>query len=592
MKVYAYDCEVFSHDWIVVFKDIKSKETTVFHNDRNGLNNFITDKNLYGGFNSKHYDQYIIKAILIGGDNHMVKEINDWIIGGELGFKHWFIRRKWLDFNNFDVRDDMQMGLSLKAIEGHLGMNIEESEVPFDIDRPLTKEELKSTTEYCIYDVKVTAKLIQMRKDYLNTKVQLGKEVGISIPEALSLTNGKLTATYLGADPAEYKDERFYYYPPNLNKDNVPQEVFDFFDQMSDFTISDDELFKSKIEVEIADGVAPTYAFGGIHYAIPKFRLTATDDLIIRNYDVASLYPSLIINYGYSSRNIKDVERYESTYHRRLKAKAEGDTAVSNNLKLVLNTTYGCLLNKYNNLYDPKQGRSICITGQLLLTDLAVEYLKRCETVEIIQINTDGIMISLNRNELTTIHTINKEWEGRTLLELEEESIKTVAQKDVNNYIVEFDNGKILTKGGYVTYGISPFGSWNINNNMPIVPKAIIEYLAHGVPVEETVMNSKDIFDFQIIAKAGSKYTHVYHEVDGKQIATQKVNRVYAIPDEKFGTLYKVHAKTKRPAKIASLPANSIIDNDNQIKLEQIDRQWYIDLAIKRIKDYIGAKKL
>ena len=139
--MYVFDIEVYKHDWLVVFKNIVTGEYTVIHNDNYQLKTFISPDDLYGGFNNKHYDNHILKAILCGADNAIVKEINDFIIAGNLGWEHQYLRNNrapW--FNSFDIRDDMQVGLSLKAIEGHLGLNIEETSVPFDIDRPLSKK--------------------------------------------------------------------------------------------------------------------------------------------------------------------------------------------------------------------------------------------------------------------------------------------------------------------------------------------------------------------------------------------------------------------------------------------------------------------
>ena len=74
------------------------------------------------------------------------KRINDWIIKDrQQGFEHWFLKGKYLRINSIDVFDDMQAGMSLKSIEGHLFRNIVETSVPFDIDRPLTEAERDST---------------------------------------------------------------------------------------------------------------------------------------------------------------------------------------------------------------------------------------------------------------------------------------------------------------------------------------------------------------------------------------------------------------------------------------------------------------
>lgn len=262
--IYVYDIETFAHDWLVVFKSIRTGEYTVIHNDNYAVKEFMTADKLLAGFNNKHYDNHILKAILCGADNALVKEINDFIIEGNLGFEHWFLQQNRAWFNSFDIFDDMQMGLSLKAIEGHLGLNVEETSVPFDIDRPLTKTELDETINYCMYDVDIAERLIKLRKNYLDGKLSLGKMAGIPDERALYATNAKLTAMFLGAVPKQWDDERNYKYPSNLRKELIPEEVFEFFDRMHDSEVSDDELFKSKVTFDI-QGSKCVIGFGGVH---------------------------------------------------------------------------------------------------------------------------------------------------------------------------------------------------------------------------------------------------------------------------------------------------------------------------------------
>ena len=370
MSLIVYDCEVFAYDYLVTLKDKETGRKTRIWNDNEAVKACISEDNLYIGFNSKHYDQCIIKAICCGFTPQEVKQVNDFIIGGGQGWDHPMLRPIYFYFNNADIKDDMQMGLSLKAIEGHLGISVKESTVPFDIDRPLTEEERREVEFYCDHDVDTTDKLIDIRKEYLKSKIQVGRLVGISDAKAMSMTNAKLTAALLKASPVPHDDERNYSYPPNLVKDYIPPEVFEFFDQMHDPSIADKDLFKSKINFEVG-GCPCVIGFGGIHGAIPTFQEEAQGERTIRNYDVASLYPSLMIKCGYTSRNIPSAATFEEVYHTRLAAKKSGDKATANALKLVLNTTYGAMLNKYNDLFDPLMGRSVCVSGQLFLLELA-----------------------------------------------------------------------------------------------------------------------------------------------------------------------------------------------------------------------------
>lgn len=589
MRLIIYDVEVFAFDWIVVFKDVESGVHTVIHNDSEALRECIFEDGIYVGFNSKHYDQFIIKAICCGFTPREVKQTNDYLIGGGQGWEYPPLRDFFFKFNNVDIKDDTQMGLSLKAIEGHLGLSVEESTVPFDIDRPLTEDELKETAKYCMHDVDTTERLVELRKDYLKNKVHIGRLAGLSDVKAMGMTNAKLTAAMLKASKKPHDDERKYVYPENLKREYIPPEVFAFFDKMYDPSVSDKELFSGKLEFQIGDcpGVV---GYGGIHAAIPHYFFEETGDRVIRNKDVASYYPHLMTLCGYTSRNIPSAQIFIDVLETRMKAKASGDKATANALKLVVNTTYGALLNKYNDLFDPLMGRSVCITGQLFLLELAQHLYADIPGLKIIQLNTDGIMVECSRKDLPKLDEICDEWQTRTGFELETDSVARIAQKDVNNYVEVQPDGKTKSKGGYLVRGIAPAGAFNINNNACIVATALKEYLTKGVPVEDTINGCNDIFQFQLIAKAGAKYREAYHLVDGEKVPVQKVNRVYATKDERYGKLFKVKAENDSTAKIEMLPEHCIIDNDNKLSIDDVDKTFYIEMAKKRINDFLGIK--
>lgn len=589
MRLVTYDCEVFAYDWLVTFKDKETGIYTRIWNDNEVLRMALSDDCIYVSFNGKHYDQFIIKGIAADFTPQEIKQVNDFIIGGGQGWDCPLLKDFYFVFNNVDIKDDMQKGLSLKAIEGHLGMSVQESTVPFDIDRPLTEEERREVEFYCDHDVDTTEKLIDIRKNYLKNKVQIGRLAGLPDVKAMGMTNAKLTAAMLKASKKPHDDERKYVYPDNLKKEYIPPEVFAFFDKMYDPSISDKDLFGGKLEFQIGEcpGVV---GYGGIHAAIPNYFFEETGDRVIRNKDVASYYPHLMTLCGYTSRNIPSAEVFENVLETRMKAKASGDKATANALKLVVNTTYGALLNKYNDLFDPLMGRSVCITGQLFLMELAQHLYKDIQGLKIVQLNTDGIMVECDKKDLDTLNEICDEWQSRTGFELEEDSVFKIAQKDVNNYVEVQPSGDVKKKGGYLVKGISEVGAWNINNSCCIVATALKEYFVNGTPVEETIENCDDIFQFQIIAKAGAKYREAYHIVDGVKEPVQKVNRVYATKDERYGKLFKVKEEDDSTAKIEMLPEHCIIDNDNHLSISDVDKDFYIKMAKKRVNDFMGIK--
>ena len=609
--VTIFDFEVTAHDWLVVMKDLDSGSYFRFHNDPEGVRYFMQDNPWLCGFNTKHYDSHILKAVCAGFSPEEVKVVNDRIILEDMnGWDVPELRDVRAYFDIIDLADDCQMGTSLKGFEAHMGMNIKETDVSFDIDRPLTFQEVEQMFSYCREDVKATEVLFKVRLPYLENKINLGRKCGLTDREALKLTNAKLTAEYLQAEKpfSPWNDEREYKYPKNLRREYIPPEVFLFFGRMADKSIPDEEVFDSKLNITV--GECPvTIGYGGIHGAIPNYVEETTADRSIRNKDVASYYPNLVRHMGYASRNMPDPKIYANTIDERVRAKKAKDSTTANALKLVLNTTYGAMGNKYNELYDPLMMRSVCITGQLFLLELSEHLLAECPTLKIVQLNTDGIMVSFDNSDETKWQEITQEWQDRTGFELEEDRIQKITQKDVNNYVeIPEGGGAPKLKGGklvrgvltnsnlnFADMGFPPWenatgGAFKINNDAVIIPRAVVEYFVHGTPVEETVNASNNIFDFQLISKAGGKYERCFSTYENSEYPVQKVNRVYATKIKEFGTIYKVHGTTGRPAKVGGLPEHCLIDNDNHCVIDAVDREWYIKQAKETINMFLGVK--
>ena len=607
-NLFVFDCEVFAFDWLFVFKNVETGEYLDFHNDNEALMEFMASKPLLVGYNNKNYDQFILKAVLCDMTPPEIKQINDLLIEHEMnGWQIPVLQDCGVYMEQFDLMDDTQQGTSLKDIEGHLGMNIRESSVSFTLDRSLTEDELEEVISYCRHDVDATHVLLSLRQVYVANKLTLGREKGLAPARALYMTNAKLTAAYLDAKAKEHSDEREYVFPDDILWEYIPAEVKKFFERIHDKSIPDEELWKQQLDIMVGD-CATRLAWGGIHGAIPHYKEETCEGRQIKNADVASYYPHLMTIDGYSSRNIPSFKTYEEMLERRMAAKKSGDKALANALKLVANTTYGAMLNQFNDLYDPLQGRSVCITGQLRLLELANHLLAECPTLKVIQLNTDGIMCSFDDCDEPKWTAILAEWQKRTKFTLEEDLIKMICQKDVNNYIELPFNGEPKIKGGYLVRGVVTNddvdfeelgfpkwqnlfgGAFKINNNATIVSKAVVDYIAYGTPIKQTIEACDNIFDFQIIAKTWQKCGNALHEINGELVHMQRVNRVYAIEDYELGTLYMVDPDTGSLRKVTGLPAHCIVDNDNRLTVDCVDRDWYIRLATRYVNDFFGIK--
>lgn len=623
MNVYIYDLEVFESDWIAVFRRPEPNSAyIVIHNDNYHLREFLESdpEIVLGGFNNKRYDDYVLLVMITGGSNVEVKRCNDFIIGGGNGWEFPFVQFQKKPFQSFDLRDDIaDKGLSLKAIEGNMYLPIVESSVPFDIGRPLTPEELDEVIQYCKNDVDATVKLYETRKEYIRSKKIVGNMYGVPESEALGLTNAKLSARVLGAKRVDRSDERDYQIPECLDPDLIPAEVLSFFMQIKDKSIPDAKLFGTgkqgskgmtlDVWLETSGGRCPiTYAWGGVHGAKPTFTAEATEDRLIVNYDVSSLYPNSMINFGYCSRSMEDPDAYKKLVETRLKAKKAGDKDKATALKLVVNTVYGAMLNQYNDLADRRAGRSVCITNQLAMTQLIVMLSKRCETIDFINVNTDGIMFFIDRREDQTAASIVDDWCRITGFEMERDDFSKVIQKDVNNYICIKTDEHMKTKGGYVSlYKGGDFKA----NSLQIIHKAVVEYFVHGTTPEETINSETDIFKFQNIVKTGGTFEGSYQYVNGELVPLQKVNRVYAVKNPAYGTVVKRKWVTERRKKdkatgkmiaepvephwedttISECPEHTYIDNTNTLTINDLDREYYIRIAYDRIDKYVNLDR-
>lgn len=592
-NLFIFDIEDFKYDWLIVIRDLFSGFWRVYwDSDLENFKHFLEyqcDAPMVG-FNIKHYDNPMINAMLNGHDVVTINNISKEIIGGTLPWNIDETRRE-KPYDSCDLMDDCQLGVSLKGFEAHMGMNIVESSVSFDIDRKLTEEEKAEVLRYCMNDVDATIRMLYERRGYLGTKVRLGKKKGIPAAEALYMTNAKLTAKYLGAIKQDHDDQFAYEFPKNVRYEYIDQGVIDFFKTIKagDLLLED----KAKSYTGRIGSCEFKVGAGGIHGCNGVYNMIADDDHLILNDDVMQFYPSMIVENGYLSRNVPNPDDYKQVTVERAIAKKAGDKKTANCLKLVNNTTYGAQKNQYNDLYDPLMALSICLSGQLYLLELAT-HLYLAVNAELIQLNTDGIMFRIEKNRNEEAQAIMREWQDRTHFVLEEDNIELIIQKDVNNYLERQVGGATKVKGGMLVRGISYVGAFKVNNNMTIVPEAVQKWFFEGIPVEDTINACNDPLKFQIIAKGGSKFKNVYHlqiiNGDFVYLPVQNCNRVYATTDTTKGKLYKQREGETSMMQIPSLPDYCIIDNSNEISIDRVNKSWYIEEAKKIVKAFTQEK--
>lgn len=574
------DFEVLKFDWLLCWSDTNTQKFHYIYNNKDKLQGFYDyyKNEIMIGYNIQHYDKYILQGILCDFDPY---DITKWIIQDDK--QGWMYSRL---FNNFPLitYDVMIKDKSLKFCEASLGLEIVESSIPFDINRKITAKEMMELIRYCQYDVQATMEVFLQDGFFLSPQDEYNSSLGI-IKEFrfpihyLSKTKSQLGCSVLSANKRRNTDDEFEIIsPPNL--------ILRKYEYIREWFLNPDNHWykreidgrkteeKNELVTEVA-GLKHTFAWGGVHASIQRQIV----DGILLMCDFGSLYPNIMVQYDLISRGVPNPKRYKDLLETRLKLKALKDPR-EKSYKVALNGSYGQMKYLSSPLYDPKMANNVCIHGQLIALDLI-------EKIEpygwIINSNTDGVLIKVD-SEVNRKHVerICAEVAERVRIPIDIEEYKRFIVKDVNNYIAVTKSGKVKSKGAWVK-DLSP-----LECTLKIVNTAIKEYFIHNIPVETTIGNSNNLMDFQIISKVGMKYEYSLH---GDKILNEKTNRVFASKSLSNGGMFKLHKIAGIKEKVASTPEHCFIMNGDirEVKIPQkLDKNWYIDLANQRIKEFIG----
>ena len=555
--------EVFKYDNLVVIINPIEKTVTKIVNDPQAIKDYFYAHNeeIWIGYNNRRYDQYIMKAILLDMNP---KEVNDWIIrDNKPGWMYSSLFNK-INMINFDTM--LRMDTGLKSLEAFMGNDIRETSVPFDIDRPLTQQEIEQTFFYCNHDVEQTIEVWLARKAEYDAAMGLVKIFNLPLTY-MGKTGAQRVAKILGGKSKKFNDEFEFPIVDTLRLKKY-RAVRDWYRN------PENHDYKKKQKVMIA-GVEHTLAWGGLHGAIKKYYGKG----IYLMADVTAYYPSLQLRYKFGYRNMSNPENFEKIHSENLRFKVTGDKKTRLPYKIADNAISGQLKDQFSPLYDPRENNAICVNGQLLLVDLIEKLEPHIE--KFIQSNTDGILIKLKSiDDYDLIDDIVWEWEQRTGMRMGFDIYTKVFQKDVNNYLLVAPDGKTKTKGAY-TKALS-----SVDYDLPIINKAMVDYMVNGTPVEKTIDDCDELIMFQKVVKLSGKYWRAWHK--GKYMS-EKCYRVFASKNANDSYIGKCKEKGATIEKFANTADHCFIDNGS-IKGKKcpsyLNKNWYINLAKERLMQY------
>lgn len=562
--VYVYDIEVFQNIFHCSVKNTETNDIYKFEisERKNQLRELVkffkqvdkyitwgdyytTNINIpanviFCGYNNLHYDNSIINYIIEYEDKlmqynipticssifNLSKTITTSSEDNIDAWKHW---KYQIWFDTFDILTMLysnKLRVGLKEIQVTMQYpNVQE--FVCDWTKPLPLEDFDSMIDYNINDIESTSELLNRCKKDVDLRIAIEDEYGVRVlsKDGVNIGMKILTQKYLektGLTWWDIKDLR------------SPMSVIPLKDVILPFIKYDSPILQRVLEDMKNQIVSPgrkgyenkfvfnnlrySVGVGGIHSVNSPEIIIPRDDEMLIDIDVASLYPSMLIEYEFYPRHLgkEFLEVYKQIKDERIEAKHNGDKVKNETLKLALNGLSGNLQNEHNFCYSPFAVMQIRINGQLLLLMLAEKLTQiGCR---IVQANTDGLFVLLKKDAYSKVNSICREWEQLTKLTLEEDRFKAMYQYAINDYFAITEDNKVKEKGMFITAvklgkGLTP----------KIIPKAVISFFKDGIPVEDTIKNCTDIRDFLMSEKTGKQW-HVEYMNEEQQ----RTNRFYA----------------------------------------------------------------
>lgn len=614
---WCYDVECYPNVFCCTFVNLDSDEKRIFvigfrRDDRKELREFLSNEvKLLAGYNSIDYDGPMLRfARDYNGDNVNKKllELSNKLVSRTadidntmFGLRYPKNRDEWKNVDLMKIlaankeSDGGRAYVSLKQIAINLKWP-HVQDLPYEPNSYIRPEDLETLLAYNLNDVLITKELYKKLEPLHEVRRSLGELYKLDFSSASNSKMGekileKYYAQEAGIKVRDIKDRRTERYNVRLG-DCLPDyirfstpELKSLCERVASKIVYKDSNFAFSDFVEFA-GCNFTLGIGGLHSKDGPGIFESDSEYIVQDGDVASYYPNLITNNNFYPEHLgpEFIKVLKAMTEKRLQAKHEGNSVEAAGLKISINSIFGKLKFDKFWLYDPKAFLSTTLTGQLSLLMLIEGW--HNYGITILSANTDGIVCKIPRDKLDIYYEVAKKWENITGLSLEYTAYKKYVRSDVNSYITEKEDGTVKEKNRF-----SEEIDISRGYNMPIVSRALKRYFIDGIPVKDTIYNSRDIFDFCISKKSDKKYEITFETIYGKEFVT-KTNRFYV--SNLGGALIKNDKTTGK--KISMMAKKNVtllndFDKDKPFDTYDINYNFYIT-EVEKIIDEIKPKQL
>lgn len=565
---WGWDIETYPNIFTATFIHAETGQERFFEisdrrNDFEPLCNFIAwlrDNRQRGiGFNNIAFDYEVLHAIATQGLNtcEMIYQKAQSIFANQNRFggsQVWESDRLFEQIDLFKIwhYDNPAKSTSLKALE--IAMESENVvDLPYAPGTDLDNHAKDVLIPYNRHDVKETLKFAARSQQEIALRESLSQRYGVNM---LNFSNTKIGSTIL---IRQMEAAGIACYERDSNNRKTPRQTYRAVIRLGDVVFpyvrferpefnAVLQFFRDTTIVETkgvfadlvatVDGFSFVFGVGGIHGSVESQIVYSDDDYQIVDVDVTSFYPKMaIVNRMYPAHL---GEAYCDIYNDIFEQRATFPKGSPENaaLKEALNASYGNSNNKYSPLYDPFYTMQTTINGQLLLCMLA-EQLMKIPGLSMVQANTDGITVRCPRRHLDHMRSVCGWWEKLTGLQLEEALYSRMWVRDCNNYIAEYEGGKLKRKGAYEYKTL-----WHQDPSSKVVAMAAEAALVRGQCPAEFILAHRHPFDFMIRAKVPRSSRLVLRNDAGER-AIQNTTRVFVSLNG--GRLFKVMPPTEQP---------------------------------------------
>jgi hypothetical protein len=557
MNVLIYDIETLVEMFLVGIYDPQTDMYFEFEVSKkvNELDSFLRfaeahNMHYWVGYNNLRFDSQVIEWILRNAENwhelstmeiceKIAQKAADVIHDANYDvfpeYREHELSLKQLDLFKINHYDNKNRMVSLKRLEFEMDFeNIEEMPV-HHTKRDMTPTERHITRTYCKNDVMATYQFYKITTGDTdhplykqNNQIELRQDIfdEFGIP-CLNYSDSKIgdemiKKYYIQEKGIEYKElPRKGFFRKTISVKNCiapyvkfeTKQLKEFLAKIKKMEMSMTDEFQE--DIVFYDNVY-TFAKGGLHSVNKPKIFEADEDHEIIDWDVSSYYPAIIINNGkYPAHLGKEFLRgYKQMFDKRLELKplAKKDRKIRGivgALKLAVNSVYGKSSDMLSWIYDRQLTMFTTITGELSLMMLIEKY--ETNGINIISANTDGVTIKIKKELIPLMHEINEWWCDVTQYELERTDYSKIIFSTVNDYLaikVGHDEAPEDKKDDYVKKKGDFLTDFELHKNKSgrIINIALEQYYVQGIPVDTTIRNHTNLYDFCLRQKASRDF--------------------------------------------------------------------------------------